>query len=162
MKFVTFSVGFCLLFICAQADVSELVNKAPNEIQTCIVLTTHDEQHAATEELLAEEVTTAVGVPRDEQQQDPGHPDYRGPYHYTKPKVELEYAVPDVPPQGRDLDLPKNDYLPPSAEEKDEEDEDVPPQGRNGEFPKKEYLPPAVEEIDGKIKRNVHFGRKLL
>lgn len=127
------------------------------------MLTTHDEQHSATEELLAEEVTTAVGVPRDEQQQqDPGHPDYRGPYHYTKPKVELEYAVPDVPPQGRDLDLPKNDYLPPSAEEKDEEDEDVPSQGRNGEFPKKEYLPPAVEEVDGKIKRNVHFGRKLL
>ncbi|XP_038111658.1 uncharacterized protein LOC6034708 [Culex quinquefasciatus] len=53
------------------------------------------------------------------QQHGHAHPDYQGPYHYVKPKVQLEYGTPleDGPvehPKVQD-EQPTSEYLPPAG-----------------------------------------------
>ncbi|XP_058835014.1 uncharacterized protein LOC131692152 [Topomyia yanbarensis] len=41
------------------------------------------------------------------------HADYQGPYHYEKPKLQLEYGAPDAPKLDDGPSGITNDYLPP-------------------------------------------------
>ncbi|XP_021707286.1 uncharacterized protein LOC110678569 [Aedes aegypti] len=158
---LAYLVSFCLLLCYANADVSEILPVAnhnqPQEIQTCLVLTTNVQPDPEANTVLPEqgpvpassslveqdvEVATEAEETRSGQL-DSSHADYQGPYHYEKPQVPLEYGVP----------LPSTDApaLPP-------------PEGRNDDFQGEDYLPPLLGSEDvRRVKRHARlFGKRSL
>ena len=81
-------------------DVSELfkTEEVINEIEELQAEAILDELATTQESLEAEQVTTEGAILAEVRSVLPkDHPDFESPYHYKKPKVELDYVPPKTP-----------------------------------------------------------------